>query len=541
MLEATGSCQGIENYSRYLTGRRPGDPPPTLFEYIPDNAIVFIDESHVTIPQIGGMYRGDFRRKATLAEYGFRLPSCMDNRPLRFEEWDAMRPQTIAVSATPANWEMEQAGGVFAEQVIRPTGLIDPLVEVRPAKSQVDDVLGEIRATTDAGYRTLVTVLTKRMAEDLTEYLHEQGVRVRYMHSDIDTLERIEILRDLRLGAFDVLVGINLLREGLDIPECGFVAILDADKEGFLRSETSLVQTIGRAARNVDGRVILYADQITGSMQRAMDETSRRRAKQAAWNEANGITPQSVKANISDILDSPYERDHVRVDIKGKGAASEGALVGNNFKTHLAALEKQMRDAAADLDFEKAARLRDEIKRLKALELEVADDPLARDTGVENTQDARRDKARGKRVQDAAGEVKAMAKGGRLPDEAGGRLRHEAPTSLLEGEDVAQRQEGGASARAKSPSLSPQAATSLPQGERSTTYFRRNTLDEMTVGRTEEPRAPQGFKATGKPIFGSDDPSKPLLRAKPGAGSYEDASDEAKRKRRPGKTGRPGR
>ncbi|MGL4405634.1 MAG: helicase-related protein, partial [Notoacmeibacter sp.] len=271
MLDATGSCAGIENYSRYLTGRRPGDPPPTLFEYIPDNAIVFIDESHVTVPQIGAMYKGDFRRKATLAEYGFRLPSCLDNRPLRFEEWDAMRPQTVAVSATPANWEMEQAGGVFAEQVIRPTGLIDPEVEVRPAKSQVDDVLGEIRVTNDLGYRTLVTVLTKRMAEDLTEYLHEQGIRVRYMHSDIDTLERIEILRDLRLGAFDVLVGINLLREGLDIPECGLVAILDADKEGFLRSETSLVQTIGRAARNVDGRVILYADQMTGSMTRAIE------------------------------------------------------------------------------------------------------------------------------------------------------------------------------------------------------------------------------------------------------------------------------
>ena len=280
MLEATGSCAGIENYSRYLTGRNPGEPPPTLFEYIPDNALLFIDESHVSVSQIGGMYRGDFRRKATLAEYGFRLPSCMDNRPLRFEEWDAMRPDTIAVSATPGSWELEQSGGVFAEQVIRPTGLIDPPVEVRSAKTQVDDVLGEIRETAAAGYRTLVTVLTKRMAEDLTEYLHEQGIRVRYMHSDIDTLERIEIIRDLRLGAFDVLVGINLLREGLDIPECGFVAILDADKEGFLRSETSLVQTIGRAARNVDGKVILYADQITGSMQRAMDETSRSREKQ---------------------------------------------------------------------------------------------------------------------------------------------------------------------------------------------------------------------------------------------------------------------
>ena len=376
MLEATGSCQGIENYSRYLTGRAPGEPPPTLFEYIPDNALIFLDESHVTVPQIGAMYRGDFRRKATLAEYGFRLPSCMDNRPLRFEEWDAMRPQTIAVSATPGGWELEQSGGVFAEQVIRPTGLIDPPVEVRPAKSQVDDVLDEIRIKSNEGYRTLVTVLTKRMAEDLTEYLHEQGVRVRYMHSDIDTLERIEIIRDLRLGAFDVLVGINLLREGLDIPECGLVAILDADKEGFLRSETSLVQTIGRAARNVDGKVILYADQITGSMDRAMSETNRRREKQQAWNAEHGITPESVKAQIADILDSVYEQDHVRADISG--FKESGEMIGDNLAAHLEALEKKMRDAAADLDFEEAARLRDEIKRLKETELAVLDDPLAR-------------------------------------------------------------------------------------------------------------------------------------------------------------------
>ncbi|RWC41093.1 MAG: excinuclease ABC subunit UvrB [Mesorhizobium sp.] len=383
MLEATGSCAGIENYSRYLTGRQPGDPPPTLFEYIPDNALVFIDESHVTVPQIGGMYRGDFRRKATLAEYGFRLPSCMDNRPLRFEEWDAMRPLSVAVSATPGGWEMEQAGGVFAEQVIRPTGLIDPPVEVRPAKSQVDDVVGEIRDTTKAGYRTLVTVLTKRMAEDLTEYLHEQGVRVRYMHSDIDTLERIEILRDLRLGAFDVLVGINLLREGLDIPECGFVAILDADKEGFLRSETSLIQTIGRAARNVDGKVILYADQVTGSMERAMAETNRRREKQVEWNAANGITPESVKSRISDILDSVYEKDHVRADIS-QFTDSAGAMMGNNLKAHLDAMDKQMRDAAANLDFEKAARIRDEIKRLREMELSVSEDPLAKYADMES-------------------------------------------------------------------------------------------------------------------------------------------------------------
>lgn len=371
MMEATGSCAGIENYSRYFSGRKPGEPPPTLFEYLPDNALVFVDESHVTIGQLGAMYRGDLRRKATLAEYGFRLPSCMDNRPLRFEEWNAMRPQSVYVSATPGSWEMEQTGGVFAEQVIRPTGLIDPPVEIRPATHQVDDVIDEIRSTIKAGYRTLVTVLTKKMAEDLTEYMHEQGIRVRYMHSDVDTIERIEIIRDLRLGAFDVLVGINLLREGLDIPECGLVAILDADKEGFLRSETSLIQTIGRAARNVDGKVILYADNVTGSMERALAETNRRREKQIAYNTANGITPQSVKARINDIIDSTAERDHVTISI-GKGKdGKEKTVTGDNLATVIKDLEREMREAATNLEFEKAARLRDEVKRLKEMELDT--------------------------------------------------------------------------------------------------------------------------------------------------------------------------
>ena len=386
MIEATGACNGIENYSRYLTGRAPGEPPPTLFEYIPDNAIVFADESHVSVPQLGGMYRGDYRRKFTLAEHGFRLPSCMDNRPLKFEEWDAMRPQSVFVSATPSAWELEASGGVFAEQIIRPTGLLDPPVEVRPVEMQVDDLLDEVKKVAADGYRVLATVLTKRMAEDLTEYLHEQGVRVRYMHSDIDTLERIEILRDLRLGAFDVLVGINLLREGLDIPECGLVAILDADKEGFLRSETSLVQTIGRAARNAEGRVIMYADKITGSMERAMRETNRRREKQAAYNTLHGITPETVRKNVSDVMEGLWEGDTDQSRITTK--IDKSPMVGANLQAHLDALRRDMIKAAENLEFEEAARIRDEVKRLEAVELAVADDPLARQSAVEAASEA---------------------------------------------------------------------------------------------------------------------------------------------------------
>ncbi|KAA2312400.1 excinuclease ABC subunit UvrB [Pseudooceanicola sediminis] len=385
MLEATGVCNGIENYSRYLTGRAPGEPPPTLFEFIPDNAIVFADESHVSVPQIGGMYKGDYRRKFTLAEHGFRLPSCMDNRPLKFEEWDAMRPQSVYVSATPGKWEMEQTGGVFTEQVIRPTGLIDPQIEIRPVEMQVDDLLDEVHKVTANGFRTLVTTLTKRMAEDLTEYMHEQGIKVRYMHSDIDTIERIEILRDLRLGAFDVLIGINLLREGLDIPECGLVAILDADKEGFLRSETSLIQTIGRAARNSEGRVIMYADRVTGSMERALAETDRRREKQIAYNTEHGITPTTIKKNVEDILQGLYKGD---VDMNRVTAKVDKPMVGANLQAHLDGLRVQMRKAAENLEFEEAARLRDEVKRLEAVELAVADDPMARQSAIEAAAEA---------------------------------------------------------------------------------------------------------------------------------------------------------
>ncbi len=376
MIEATGSCAGIENYSRFLSGRKPGEPPPTLFEYFPDNTLIFVDECHVTVPQLNGMYKGDRSRKSTLAEYGFRLPSCMDNRPLKFEEWDLMRTQTVFVSATPGPWELEQTKGKFIDQVIRPTGLIDPPVEIRPAKNQVDDLMHECKKVIENSHRVLVTTLTKKMAEDLTEYLHENGVKVRYLHSDIDTLERIEIMRDLRMGVFDVLVGINLLREGLDIPECALVGILDADKEGFLRSETSLIQTIGRAARNIDGKVILYADKETKSIKKAMQETNRRRSIQLAYNKKNKIDAKTVKKEISDILESVYEKDYVKI--------SGGSNVGGNLKKHLKALDKKMKEAASNLEFEEAAKIRDEIRKLQSTELEITLNPKIRQYDVKN-------------------------------------------------------------------------------------------------------------------------------------------------------------
>ncbi|MDC0056880.1 excinuclease ABC subunit UvrB [Alphaproteobacteria bacterium] len=371
MIETTGSCSGIENYSRYLSGRKPGEPPPTLYEYIPEDALLFIDESHITCSQIAGMYKGDYSRKSTLSQYGFRLPSCLDNRPLKREEWDAMRPQTVFVSATPGDYELNKTGGIFIEQIIRPTGLVDPPIEIRPTKHQIDNLIDECRNTIKNGYRVMITTLTKKMAEDLTEYMHEEGLKVRYLHSDIDTLERISIIRDLRLGIFNILVGINLLREGLDIPECALVAILDADKEGYLRSKTSLIQTIGRAARNVDSKVLMYADHETKSMKSAIEETGRRRNKQLQYNKKYNITPLSIKKNIEEIIESAAEQDHVTVDI-----ANTQQLVGKNLDAHIKNLETRMNEFAVKLEFEDAAQLRDEINRLKSKQMGLTNKAL---------------------------------------------------------------------------------------------------------------------------------------------------------------------
>ena len=368
MMEAAGTCPGIENYSRYLSGRNPGEPPPTLFEYLPNDALVFTDESHVTVSQIGAMYKGDFRRKSTLTEYGFRLPSCMDNRPMKFEEWEAFRPQTIHVSATPGEWELDKTSGVFVEQSVRPTGLIDPEIVIRPTKTQVDDLIYETKIQSKKGNRVLITTLTKKMAEALSEYMFEAGLKVRYIHSDVDTLERIEIIRDLRLGLFDALIGINLLREGLDIPECALVCILDADKEGFLRSKTSLIQTIGRAARHIEGRVILYADRVTGSMQYAIDETDRRREKQINYNIKNNITPTTIISKISDILAELNNKN-----VSGNDQSSQN--FGKSIKQSINDLQTEMEKAASNLDFEEAAKLRDELKRLQQRELGLMSAP----------------------------------------------------------------------------------------------------------------------------------------------------------------------